>query len=174
MVYFFYLCSCLSTQFLYRTAVKATFNVKENIRDNIKNSITLIINITTFSTIFRKVQVAKPHLFLVISYTNYFTILFLFCLQYLQTFTIYSKQQITISSLDYITLSFIIQIISALQLYLQYQNPLYVHNSYLRNYYIAVLVKLHLISLFLYRIFQIYYLIPYTSLISLSRNYQFF
>ena len=25
---FFYLCSCVSTQFLYRTAVKATFNVK--------------------------------------------------------------------------------------------------------------------------------------------------
>ena len=46
----FYLCSCLSTQFLYRTAVKATFNVKENIKDNIKNSITLIINITTSPT----------------------------------------------------------------------------------------------------------------------------
>ena len=87
---FFYLCSCLSTQFLYRTAVKATFNVKENIKDNIKNSITLIINITTSPTIFRKIQVAKPHLFLVISYANYFTISFLFCLQYLQTFTIYS------------------------------------------------------------------------------------
>lgn len=27
-VSFFYLRSCLSTQFLYRTAVKATFNVK--------------------------------------------------------------------------------------------------------------------------------------------------
>ena len=51
----FYLCSCLSTQFLYRTAVKATFNVKDNIRDNIKNSITLIINITTSPTIFRKI-----------------------------------------------------------------------------------------------------------------------
>mgnify|MGYP006967537035 FL=1 len=25
---FFYLCSCVSTQFLYRTAVKETFNVK--------------------------------------------------------------------------------------------------------------------------------------------------
>ena len=48
MVYFFYLCSCLSTQFLYRTVVKATFNVKENINDIIKNSITLTINITTF------------------------------------------------------------------------------------------------------------------------------
>lgn len=52
--FIFYLCSCLSTQFLYRTAVKATFNVKENIKDNIKNSITLIINITTPPTIFRK------------------------------------------------------------------------------------------------------------------------
>ena len=51
---FIYLCSFLSTQFLYRTAVKATFNVKENIKDNIKNSITLIINITTPPTIFRK------------------------------------------------------------------------------------------------------------------------
>ena len=28
-VSFFYLRSCLSTQFLYRTAVKATFNVKK-------------------------------------------------------------------------------------------------------------------------------------------------
>ena len=54
MVYFFYLCSCLSTQFLYRTAVKATFNVKDNIKDIIKNSITLTINITTFLTMFRK------------------------------------------------------------------------------------------------------------------------
>ena len=53
MVYFFYLCSCLSTQFLYRTAVKATFNVKDNIKDIIKNSITLTINITTSPTIFR-------------------------------------------------------------------------------------------------------------------------
>ena len=35
----FYLCSCLSTQFLYRTAAKATFNAKENIKDNIKNPI---------------------------------------------------------------------------------------------------------------------------------------
>ena len=34
---FFYLCSCLSIQFLYRTAVKATFNVKDNINDIIKN-----------------------------------------------------------------------------------------------------------------------------------------
>ena len=50
----FYLCSCLSTQFLYRTAVKATFNVKENIKDNIKNSITLTINITTSPTKIRK------------------------------------------------------------------------------------------------------------------------
>ena len=53
-VSFFYLCSCLSTQFLYRTAVKATFNVKDNIKDIIKNSITLTINITTSPTIFRK------------------------------------------------------------------------------------------------------------------------
>ena len=50
---FFYLCSCLSTQFLYRTAVKATFNVKDNINDILKNSITLTINITTSLTIFR-------------------------------------------------------------------------------------------------------------------------
>ena len=28
--FIFYLCSCLSTQFLYRTDIKATFNVKEN------------------------------------------------------------------------------------------------------------------------------------------------
>jgi len=53
-VSFFYLCSCLSTQFLYRTDVKATFNVKENIKDIIKNSITLTINITTLPTMIRK------------------------------------------------------------------------------------------------------------------------
>ena len=53
-VSFFYLCSCLSTQFLYRTAVKATFNVKDNIKDIIKNSITLTINITTLPTKIRK------------------------------------------------------------------------------------------------------------------------
>ena len=47
---FFYLCSCLSTQFLYRTVAKATFNVKDNIKDIIKNSITLTINITTSPT----------------------------------------------------------------------------------------------------------------------------
>ena len=51
----FYLCSCLSTQFLYRTAVKATFNVKDNINDIIKNSITLTINITTLPTKIRKI-----------------------------------------------------------------------------------------------------------------------
>lgn len=51
----FYLCSCLSTQFLYRTAVKATFNVKDNIKDIIKNSITLTINITTLPTKIRKI-----------------------------------------------------------------------------------------------------------------------
>jgi len=51
----FYLCSCLSTQFLYRTAVKATFNVKDNINDIIKNSTTLTINITTSPTKIRKV-----------------------------------------------------------------------------------------------------------------------
>ena len=45
----FYLCSCLSTQFLYRTAVKATFNVKDNINNIIKNSITLTINPTRLS-----------------------------------------------------------------------------------------------------------------------------
>ena len=44
----------VSTQFLYRTAVKATFNVKENIKDNIKNSIALTINITTSPTKIRK------------------------------------------------------------------------------------------------------------------------
>ena len=54
-VSFFYLCSCLSTQFLYRTAVKATFNVKDNINDIIKNSITLTINITTLPTKIRKI-----------------------------------------------------------------------------------------------------------------------
>ena len=51
----FYLCSCLLTQFLYRTAVKATFNVKDNIKDIIKNSITLTINITTLPTKIRKI-----------------------------------------------------------------------------------------------------------------------
>ena len=45
----FYLCSCLSTQFLYRTDIKATFNVKDNINDITKNSITLIINTTRLS-----------------------------------------------------------------------------------------------------------------------------
>ena len=53
-VSFFYLCSCLSIQFLYRTAVKATFNVKDNIKDIIKNSITSTINITTLPTKIRK------------------------------------------------------------------------------------------------------------------------
>lgn len=57
----FYLCNCLSTQFLYRTDVKATFNVKDNIKDIIKNSITLIINITTLPTIFRKLG-GKNHI----------------------------------------------------------------------------------------------------------------
>ena len=51
----FYLCSCLSIQFLYRTAVKATFNVKDNINAIIKNSITLTINITTLPTKNRKI-----------------------------------------------------------------------------------------------------------------------
>ena len=51
----FYLCSCLLTQFLYRTAAKATFNVKDNIKDIIRNSITLTINITTFPTKIRKI-----------------------------------------------------------------------------------------------------------------------
>ena len=60
-VSFFYLCSCLSTQFLYRTAVKATFNVKDNIKDIIKNSITLTINITTFPTKIRKIG-GKNHI----------------------------------------------------------------------------------------------------------------
>ena len=54
-VSFFYLCSCLSTQFLYRTVAKATFNVKDNIKDIIKNSITLTINITTSPTKIRKI-----------------------------------------------------------------------------------------------------------------------
>ena len=60
-VSFFYLCSCLSTQFLYRTAVKATFNVKDNIKDIIKNSITLTINITTLPTKIRKIG-GKNHI----------------------------------------------------------------------------------------------------------------
>lgn len=67
-VSFYYLCSCLSTQFLYRTAVKATFNVKENIKDIIKNSITLTINITTITTKIRKIGGKKPHLLIIISY----------------------------------------------------------------------------------------------------------
>ena len=46
-VSFYYLCSCLSTQFLCRTAVKATFIVKDIINDIIKNSIASTINITT-------------------------------------------------------------------------------------------------------------------------------
>ena len=51
----FYLCSCLSTQFLYRTAAKATFNVKDNIKIVRKISITLTINITTLPTNIRKI-----------------------------------------------------------------------------------------------------------------------
>ena len=51
----FYLCSCLSTQFLYRTVVKATFNVKDNINTVRKISITLTINITTLPTKIRKI-----------------------------------------------------------------------------------------------------------------------
>ena len=47
--FIFYLCSCLSTQFLYRTDIKATFSVKDNIHDIIKNSITLTINTTRLS-----------------------------------------------------------------------------------------------------------------------------
>ena len=47
--FIFYLCNCLSTQFLYRTAIKATFNVKNNIHDITKNSIILIINTTHLS-----------------------------------------------------------------------------------------------------------------------------
>ena len=47
--FIFYLCSCFSTQFLYRTVAKATFNVKDNISNNIKNSITLTINTTRLS-----------------------------------------------------------------------------------------------------------------------------
>ena len=46
----FYLCSCFSTQFLYRTAAKATFNVKDNINIVRNISITLTINITTSLT----------------------------------------------------------------------------------------------------------------------------
>ena len=59
--FIFYLCSCLSTQFLYRTAIKATFNVKDNIKDIIKNSITLTINITTLPTKIRKIG-GKNHI----------------------------------------------------------------------------------------------------------------
>ena len=47
--FIFYLCSCLLTQFLYRTDIKATFNVKDNINDIMKNSITLTINTTRLS-----------------------------------------------------------------------------------------------------------------------------
>ena len=47
--FIFYLCSCLSTQFLYITDIKATFNVKDNINDITKNSITLTINTTRLS-----------------------------------------------------------------------------------------------------------------------------
>lgn len=47
--FIFYLCSCLLTQFLYRTDIKATFNVKDNINDITKNSITLTINTTRLS-----------------------------------------------------------------------------------------------------------------------------
>ena len=50
----FYLCSCLLTQFLYRTVAKATFNVKDSINAIIKISITLTINITTLPTMLRK------------------------------------------------------------------------------------------------------------------------
>ena len=60
-VSFYYLCSCLSTQFLYRTDAKATFNVKDNIKDIIKNSITLTINITTLPTKIRKIG-GKNHI----------------------------------------------------------------------------------------------------------------
>ena len=72
---FFYLCSCLSTQFLYRTAVKATFNVKDNINDIIKNSITLTINITTLPTKIRKIggktTSAYSHFLCIILYTTH-------------------------------------------------------------------------------------------------------
>ena len=60
-VSFFYLRSCLSPQFLYRTAVKATFNVKEDIKAIIKNNTTLTINITTFPTKIRKIG-GKNHI----------------------------------------------------------------------------------------------------------------
>ena len=40
--FIFYLCSCLSTQFLYRTDIKATFNVKDNI--NIYKLLQFILN----------------------------------------------------------------------------------------------------------------------------------
>ena len=52
---FFIYVSCLSTQFLYRTAAKATFNVKDNIKIVKKVSITLTINITTLPTKIRKI-----------------------------------------------------------------------------------------------------------------------
>ena len=51
----FYLCSCFRTQFLYRTAAKATFNVKDNIKIVKKIRITLTINITTLPTKIRKI-----------------------------------------------------------------------------------------------------------------------
>ena len=48
-VSFFYLCSCFSIQFLYRTVIKATFSVKDNINVIKKNSTTLTINTTRLS-----------------------------------------------------------------------------------------------------------------------------
>ena len=68
-VSFFYLCISLSTQFLYRTVAKATFNVKDNKKAIIKSSITLTINITTSPTKIRIIG-GKPHLLIIISYVS--------------------------------------------------------------------------------------------------------
>ena len=72
-VSFFYLCSCLSTQFLYRTAIKATFNVKDNIKDIIKNSITLTFfddygnyNIENWLNSFQKYVKSKDQKFVLV------------------------------------------------------------------------------------------------------------
>ena len=64
----FYLGSCLSTQFLYRTVAKATFNVKDIINDIYINSITLTINITTLPTKIRKIGGKTTSAYLIISY----------------------------------------------------------------------------------------------------------
>ena len=77
-VSFYYLCSCLSTQFLKRTVAKTTFNVKDIKSDIIKNSITLTINITAFPTKNRKnggkTTSAFYHFLCSIIYNNFYSI----------------------------------------------------------------------------------------------------